>query len=83
MLLNVGLYIQTFITRTLYYVLYWNYVFYFLNGGSVSFCLIQIIKLLDKEGVEWSEENRGTVLIKLAGCREFSFLDTDSDSDSN
>ncbi|KAJ7964183.1 putative Smr domain-containing protein [Quillaja saponaria] len=42
-----------------------------------------VIKLLEKEGIEWSEENRGTVLIKLTGYREFSFLDSDSGSDSN
>ncbi|XP_057429539.1 SMR domain-containing protein At5g58720 [Lotus japonicus] len=53
------------------------------HGVGKSKLKQSIIKLLDKEGVEWSEENRGTVLIKLAGCREFSFLDTDSDSDSN
>ncbi|KAI4305255.1 hypothetical protein L6164_028630 [Bauhinia variegata] len=42
-----------------------------------------VIKLLEKEAVEWSEENRGTVLIKLNGYREFSFLDKDNDSDSD
>lgn len=46
-------------------------------------CLIQVTKLLDEESIEWSEENRGTVLIKLNGWREFSFLDADSDSDSD
>ncbi|XP_062085172.1 SMR domain-containing protein At5g58720 isoform X2 [Humulus lupulus] len=40
-----------------------------------------VIKLLEKEGVEWSEENRGTVLIKLDGHREFGFLDSESDTE--
>ncbi|RYR27774.1 hypothetical protein Ahy_B01g051826 isoform C [Arachis hypogaea] len=42
-----------------------------------------VVNLLHKERMEWCEENRGTLLIKLNGWREFSFLDTDSDSDSN
>ena len=42
---------------------------------------MQVIELLEKEGVEWSEENRGTVLIKLDGQREFSFLDSESDTE--
>ncbi|KAM6578235.1 hypothetical protein CsatB_030072 [Cannabis sativa] len=40
-----------------------------------------VIKLLEKEGVEWSEENRGIVLIKLDGHREFSFIDSESDTE--
>ncbi|GLT52029.1 hypothetical protein SLA2020_253920 [Shorea laevis] len=39
------------------------------------------IKLLKMEGIKWSEENRGTLLIKLDGHREFSFLDTESDGE--
>lgn len=42
---------------------------------------MQVIKLLEKEGIGWSEENRGMVLIKLDGQREFSFLDAESDSE--
>lgn len=42
----------------------------------------QVTKLLEREGVEYCEKNRGTLLIKLEGSsREFSFLDTESDSD--
>lgn len=40
---------------------------------------MQVIELVENEGLHWSEENRGTVLIKLDGFRELSFLDTDSD----
>ncbi|MFQ6619654.1 hypothetical protein Gotur_000720, partial [Gossypium turneri] len=29
-----------------------------------------VTKLLEKEGIQWHEENRGTVLIKLDGYRE-------------
>jgi hypothetical protein len=43
----------------------------------------QVTKLLDEESIEWREENRGTVLIKLDGLREFSFLDADSDTDGD
>ncbi|KAI4306607.1 hypothetical protein L6164_029868 [Bauhinia variegata] len=42
-----------------------------------------VINLLEKEAIEWSEENRGTLLVKLNGYREFSFLDNDSDNDSD
>lgn len=41
-----------------------------------------MVNLLEREGVRYSEENRGTLLIKVDGCsREFSFLDTESDSE--
>ncbi|XP_039044782.1 SMR domain-containing protein At5g58720-like isoform X1 [Hibiscus syriacus] len=40
-----------------------------------------IIKLLEKEDVQWREENRGTLLVKLDGYREFSFLDANSDTE--
>ncbi|GMH12718.1 hypothetical protein Nepgr_014559 [Nepenthes gracilis] len=40
-----------------------------------------VINLLEREGIEWKEENRGSVLIKLDGAREFSFLNSGSDSD--
>lgn len=40
-----------------------------------------VINLLENEGIEWSEENRGTVLVKLSGQREFSFLDSASDTE--
>ncbi|XP_058787904.1 SMR domain-containing protein At5g58720 isoform X2 [Vicia villosa] len=53
------------------------------HGFGKSKLKQSVTKLLDKESIEWSEENRGTVLIKLNGWREFSFLDTDSDSDSD
>ncbi|CAH2069501.1 unnamed protein product, partial [Thlaspi arvense] len=41
-----------------------------------------VTKLLEREGVKYSEENRGTLLIKLEGCsREFTFLGTESDTE--
>lgn len=40
-----------------------------------------VVNLLETENIEWKEENRGTLLIKLNGQREFSFLDTGSDSE--
>ncbi|CAK8565930.1 unnamed protein product [Lathyrus sativus] len=53
------------------------------HGFGKSKLKQSVTKLLDEESIEWSEENRGTVLIKLNGWREFSFLDADSDSDSD
>jgi len=41
-----------------------------------------VIELLQREAIEWREENQGTVLIKLSGWREYRFVDTNSDSDS-
>ncbi|XP_068310377.1 SMR domain-containing protein At5g58720-like [Pyrus communis] len=38
-----------------------------------------VIELVENEGIQWSEENRGAVLIKLGSHREFSFLDAESD----
>lgn len=45
----------------------------------LTVCLAQVIKLIENEGIKWSEENRGTVLIKLGAQKEFSFLDSESD----
>ncbi|KAL2332958.1 hypothetical protein Fmac_014171 [Flemingia macrophylla] len=52
------------------------------HGVGKSKLKQSVISLLDREAIEWTEENRGTVLIKLNGFREFSFVDN-SDSDSN
>ncbi|KAL1135275.1 hypothetical protein V6Z11_A12G163500 [Gossypium hirsutum] len=41
----------------------------------------KVTKLLVKEGIQWREENRGTILIKLDGYREFSFLESNSDTE--
>ncbi|KAK9124495.1 hypothetical protein Sjap_014097 [Stephania japonica] len=38
-----------------------------------------VIALLKKECIEWTEENLGSVLIKIDGRRNFSFMDTDQD----
>ncbi|KAK3019264.1 hypothetical protein RJ639_004213 [Escallonia herrerae] len=40
-----------------------------------------VIDLIQKEGIEWREENRGTLLIRLGGQTEFSFLDCASDTE--
>ncbi|KAL5170367.1 SMR domain-containing protein [Glycine soja] len=53
------------------------------HGVGKSKLKQSVINLLDREAIEWREENRGTVLIKLSRWREYSFLDTSSDSDSN
>ncbi|KAH9701700.1 SMR domain-containing protein [Citrus sinensis] len=49
------------------------------HGVGKSKLKQSVIELVENEGLHWSEENRGTVLIKLDGFRELSFLDTDSD----
>ncbi|KAJ8769241.1 hypothetical protein K2173_001831 [Erythroxylum novogranatense] len=40
-----------------------------------------VIKLLEEEDIEWKEENKGTVIIKLGGYKEFSFLGSESESE--
>ncbi|RAL42360.1 hypothetical protein DM860_012143 [Cuscuta australis] len=40
-----------------------------------------VINLLEKEGIEWGEENRGALFVKLHGETNFSFIDSDSDTD--
>ncbi|KAA3458577.1 SMR domain-containing protein isoform X3 [Gossypium australe] len=51
------------------------------HGMGKSKLKQSVTKLLEKEGIQWREENRGTVLIKLDGYREFSFLESNSDSE--
>ncbi|XP_019167705.1 PREDICTED: SMR domain-containing protein At5g58720 isoform X2 [Ipomoea nil] len=51
------------------------------HGVGKSKLKTSVINLLDKEGIEWREENRGALLIKLHGQTNFSFVDSDSDSD--
>ncbi|KAK9734706.1 hypothetical protein RND81_04G158200 [Saponaria officinalis] len=51
------------------------------RGLGKSIVKQSVTNFLDKERVPWREENQGTVLIKLDGPREFSFLDSESDSD--
>ncbi|XVF46738.1 hypothetical protein PTKIN_Ptkin03bG0052500 [Pterospermum kingtungense] len=52
-----------------------------MHGMGKSKLKQSVIKLLEKEGIQWREENRGTVLVKLDGHREFSFLESDSDTE--
>ncbi|XP_077221905.1 smr (Small MutS Related) domain-containing protein isoform X2 [Tasmannia lanceolata] len=40
-----------------------------------------VISLMEKEGIEWTEGNRGTVVIRFNGQKKFSFLNSDSDSE--
>uniref|UniRef100_A0A2P2K3G9 Uncharacterized protein MANES_01G161500 n=1 Tax=Rhizophora mucronata TaxID=61149 RepID=A0A2P2K3G9_RHIMU len=40
-----------------------------------------IINLLEKEGIEWKEENQGTLLIEVDGYKEYSFLESESDTE--
>ncbi|XP_074295024.1 SMR domain-containing protein At5g58720-like [Silene latifolia] len=53
------------------------------QGLGKSMVKESVMDLLEKERVAWKEENQGTVLIKLDGPREFSFLDSGSDSESS
>ncbi|XP_047173471.1 SMR domain-containing protein At5g58720 isoform X1 [Vigna umbellata] len=52
------------------------------HGFGKSKLKQSVIDLLEREAIVWREENQGTVLIKLSGWREYSFLDTNSDSDN-
>ncbi|XVF05333.1 hypothetical protein REPUB_Repub05bG0163200 [Reevesia pubescens] len=51
------------------------------HGMGKSKLKQSVIKLLEKEGIQWHEENRGTVVVKLDGYKEFNFLDFDSDTE--
>ncbi|XP_012475697.1 SMR domain-containing protein At5g58720 isoform X1 [Gossypium raimondii] len=51
------------------------------HGMGKSKLKQSVTKLLEKEGIQWQEENRGTVLIKLDGYRELSFLESNSDTE--
>ncbi|PWA49407.1 smr (Small MutS Related) domain-containing protein [Artemisia annua] len=51
------------------------------HGVGKSNLKQSVINLLESENINWNEENRGTLLIKLNGQREFSFLDSGSDSE--
>ncbi|KAL3616198.1 hypothetical protein CASFOL_039588 [Castilleja foliolosa] len=51
------------------------------HGVGKSKLKTSVVNLLQKEGIAWSEENQGTLLIRLDGQTDFSFLDNGSDSD--
>ncbi|GMP49119.1 hypothetical protein CsSME_00016208 [Camellia sinensis var. sinensis] len=51
------------------------------HGVGKSKLKQSVINLVEREGIEWSEENRGSVLIRLDGQREFAFLESENDSD--
>ncbi|KAH6836642.1 hypothetical protein C2S53_005261 [Perilla frutescens var. hirtella] len=53
------------------------------HGVGKSKLKNSVISLLQKEGIKWSEENRGTLLIRIDGQTDFSFLDSGSGSDSD
>ncbi|XP_062189444.1 SMR domain-containing protein At5g58720-like isoform X2 [Phragmites australis] len=40
-----------------------------------------VIELVEKEHIEWREENSGTIVLRLGGPREYGFLENDSDTD--
>ncbi|KAF0917074.1 hypothetical protein E2562_016370 [Oryza meyeriana var. granulata] len=40
-----------------------------------------VAELVEKERIEWHEENAGTIVLRLGGPREYRFLEHDSDSD--
>ncbi|KAJ3694581.1 hypothetical protein LUZ60_010061 [Juncus effusus] len=39
------------------------------------------ISLVEREGLKWSEENSGTIMLNIEGHKEYSFVDPDSDCD--
>ncbi|PHT78185.1 hypothetical protein T459_16237 [Capsicum annuum] len=52
-----------------------------VHGVGKSKLKNSVVELLRKERIECTEENRGTLLIKLNGRMNFSFLDADDDDD--
>ncbi|KAK9940775.1 hypothetical protein M0R45_017416 [Rubus argutus] len=40
-----------------------------------------VIELVENEGITWTEENRGVVLIRLGSHTEFNFMDSESDAE--
>lgn len=52
------------------------------HGVGKSKLKNSVVELLKKERIGWTEENRGTLLIKLDGQMNFSFLDSDDDDDN-
>lgn len=43
-----------------------------------------VVSLVNKEGIEWCEENSGTLLLKVDGLKEYSFTEEDeNDSDES
>uniref|UniRef100_A0A1D1XF32 NEDD4-binding protein 2 n=1 Tax=Anthurium amnicola TaxID=1678845 RepID=A0A1D1XF32_9ARAE len=40
-----------------------------------------VIDLVEKEGIEWSEDNPGTVVLRIDGLKEYSFMTSDNDSE--
>ncbi|KAE8733039.1 PfkB-like carbohydrate kinase family protein [Hibiscus syriacus] len=51
------------------------------HGMGKSKLKQSIIRLLEKKDIQWHEQNRGTLLVKLDGYREFTFLDANSDTE--
>ncbi|KAL8129954.1 hypothetical protein V2J09_019109 [Rumex salicifolius] len=67
------------------HLLFGTFFLKIITGGShgvgKSKLKQSVISLMKNEGIQWREENQGMILIKLEGPREFSFLDSESDSD--
>lgn len=57
----------------------------FVSQELIHFLIFTFIQkvtaLLKNEGIEWREENRGSMLIKLDGRKEFNFINTECDSE--
>lgn len=51
------------------------------HGMAKSKLKQSVIDLVEREGIEWREENRGTILIRLDGQREFAFMESEDDID--
>ncbi|MQM07548.1 hypothetical protein Taro_040385 [Colocasia esculenta] len=43
--------------------------------------MVLVIGLVQKEGIEWSEDNPGTLVLRIDGLKEYSFMTSDSDSE--
>lgn len=50
------------------------------HGVGKSKLKQSVVNLVKREGIEWHEENQGTVVIRLKGQTEFSFMESECDS---
>ncbi|KAK6927097.1 protein of unknown function DUF1771 [Dillenia turbinata] len=51
------------------------------HGARKSKLNQAVTDLVEKEGIEWHEDSPGSILIKFSGPREFSFLNSNEDSE--
>lgn len=66
--------------------MYSEHLFFFFFSLSLMLNIsnprwLQVINLVEKEEIQWSEENSGTLLLCIDGRTEYKFQECDSDTD--